>query len=181
MRLRSPTRTRSSGTCARAACCASCAALALLARTAAAVEPAPAPVQRPLYWRLKASIGYHFSRGDYTGTEPRRSSTCRWCSPPTSNAGESRARFPTCTSAARRASSTGPDGPIQTTNGTSDGLGDVLLRGSYLLPMEAAVAGGQPLPLWLPFVDLVGLVKFPTGSRSKGLGTGEFDFGIEPI
>ena len=64
----------------------------------------------------------------------------------------------------------GPNGPIQTTGGESDGLGDLLVRGSYTL---------APVREWMPWVDLVGLVKFPTASRSDGLGTGKFDFGLE--
>jgi hypothetical protein len=64
----------------------------------------------------------------------------------------------------------GPDGPIQTAAGTSDGIGDILARGSYFRPSTSE---------WIPFCELVGLVKFPTASRSRGLGTGEFDFGIE--
>jgi hypothetical protein len=73
----------------------------------------------------------------------------------------------------------GPNGPIQTTDGTTDGLGDLLLRGSWLLPVESLFPPDEPLPPWLPYVDLIGLVKFPTASRSEGLGTGEFDFGVE--
>jgi hypothetical protein len=52
----------------------------------------------------------------------------------------------------------------------ADGIGDILTRGSYLF---------SPLRPWLPWIELVGLVKFPTASESKGLGTGEFDFGLE--
>lgn len=64
----------------------------------------------------------------------------------------------------------GPDGPIATTSGVEDGLGDVLARGSYTLPSEL---------WWIPWIEFGGLVKFPTASRRRGLGTGEFDFGIE--
>ena len=158
---------------------ASCAALALLARTAAAVEPAPAPVQRPLYWRLKASIGYHFSSGDYTGTDTTQiqyvplvltADVERW---------RIQGTIPYLYISGPPGIIDGPNGPIQTTNGTSDGLGDLLLRGSYLLPVESLLPADQPVPVWVPYVDLVGLVKFPTASRSQGLGTGEFDFGID--
>jgi hypothetical protein len=64
----------------------------------------------------------------------------------------------------------GPDGPIQAVAGTENGLGDVLVRGAYTLSSR----GG-----WRPWVELAGLVKFPTASRARGLGTGEFDFGLE--
>jgi len=64
----------------------------------------------------------------------------------------------------------GPNGPIEAVAGTENGLGDVLARGSYTL----SSSGG-----WRPWVELAGLVKFPTASRARGLGTGEFDFGLE--
>jgi hypothetical protein len=31
----------------------------------------------------------------------------------------------------------------------------------------------------MPFIEFIGRVKFPTASRSAGLGTGEFDVGFE--
>jgi hypothetical protein len=64
----------------------------------------------------------------------------------------------------------GPDGPIQAVAGTENGLGDVLVRSSYTL----SSSGG-----WRPWIELAGLVKFPTASRARGLGTGKFDFGLE--
>ena len=64
----------------------------------------------------------------------------------------------------------GPGGPVQTSGDDEDGLGDLVSRGLYTIPSRAD---------WMPFVDLIGRVKFPTASRSKGLGTGEFDGGIE--
>jgi hypothetical protein len=45
-----------------------------------------------------------------------------------------------------------------------------MLRGSYTF---------EPERYWIPFVELVGIVKFPTASRGEGLGTGKFDFGLE--
>lgn len=64
----------------------------------------------------------------------------------------------------------GPNGPIDAASGEEQGLGDVLGRASYTL---------APVRTWLPWTELAGLVKFPTASRAKGLGTGEFDFGVE--
>lgn len=64
----------------------------------------------------------------------------------------------------------GPNGPIQAESGVEDGLGDILLRGMYTLP---------PARTRLPWVDLAGLVKFPSASRARGLGTGAFDYGLE--
>ena len=64
----------------------------------------------------------------------------------------------------------GPTGPIVTKNGTSEGLGDVLLESTYTV---------WPLFDLAPFVDLNLRVKFPTADESQGLGTGEFDFSPE--
>lgn len=53
------------------------------------------------------------------------------------------------------------------TGGGGSGLGDTILKGRYYAIEQDG---------WLPFVDLVGSVKFPTADEDKGLGTGEFDF-----
>ena len=51
--------------------------------------------------------------------------------------------------------------------GSGAGLGDVILKGRYYAIEQEG---------WMPFIDLVGSVKFPTADDDKGLGTGEFDF-----
>ncbi len=56
--------------------------------------------------------------------------------------------------------------PLRARVTTEDGLGDVLLDGSYVL-LEA----GDALPEVSGFAD----IKFPTADANKGLGTGEFD------
>lgn len=55
-------------------------------------------------------------------------------------------------------------------NGINDGLGDVILSGSYVYFPDAS---------WLPVTELTGKVKFPTGDEDKDLGTGEFDYTIQ--
>ena len=45
----------------------------------------------------------------------------------------------------------------------------MVLRGRFYL---------VPEQVWVPGIDLMGFVKFPTASSSNGLGTGEFDEGI---
>jgi len=57
-------------------------------------------------------------------------------------------------------------------NGASSGgagLGDIILKGRWYAIEQNGL---------LPFVDLVGSVKFPTADPDKGLGTGEPDFTI---
>ena len=49
---------------------------------------------------------------------------------------------------------------------TEDGLGDVLLKGQYVLIEEQSV-----LPEIAPYLK----IKFPTADSDRGLGTGEFD------
>ncbi len=56
--------------------------------------------------------------------------------------------------------------PVADGNGGS-GLGDIILKGRYY----AVEQNG-----WLPFIDLVGSIKFPTADDDEGLGTGEVDF-----
>src|SRR5919197_403957 len=49
---------------------------------------------------------------------------------------------------------------------TEEGVGDVLLRGAYVLVKE-----GDVVPEVAPYVK----IKFPTADSDRGLGTGEFD------
>jgi len=56
--------------------------------------------------------------------------------------------------------------PGSSGNGGS-GLGDIILKGRYY-----AVEQDGPIP----FIDLVGSIKFPTADEDEGLGTGEADF-----
>jgi len=156
------------------------AVCALLVTASRGIAADAEPAARPLYWRVKASLGYHFSTGDYTGSDP----TDIQYVPAVLTVDVERWRvqgtIPYLHISGPPGIIVGPDGlPIATTSGTSDGLGDVLLKGSYLLPVEDLFPADAPLPDWLPYVELIGLVKFPTASRSQGLGTGEFDFGIE--
>jgi hypothetical protein len=49
------------------------------------------------------------------------------------------------------------------------GLGDIILKGRYYAVAQKGL---------VPFIDLVGSVKFPTADADKGLGTGEPDFTV---
>jgi hypothetical protein len=120
--------------------------------------------------RLKLSLGYHYSTGTYETSD----TTVIHYVPLTTKADWGRwsiqGTLPYLRISGPAGFAEGPAGPIQTTSGEADGLGDILLRGVYAL---------SPLTSWMPPVDLVGVVKLPTASRSDGLGTGEFDFGFE--
>lgn len=120
--------------------------------------------------RLNLSLGYHYSSGTYGSSDTTEIAYV----PLTSKLEIGRWTFQGTIPYLRITSPggfvQGPNGPVQTTSGESDGLGDVLTRAAYILP---------PLTVWLPFVEIGGLVKFPTADRGQGLGTGKFDFGIE--
>lgn len=67
-----------------------------------------------------------------------------------------------------RGENTNPDDlPIRSVD---SGVGDVALRAAYLFT-----------PSWDPWsgFEVSGRLKFPTASRSAGLGTGEFDYGVD--
>jgi hypothetical protein len=119
---------------------------------------------------FEAKVGYHYSTGDY-GTS---STTDIMYVPLTLEAllgrWTVRATVPYLRITSGGGVVQGPDGPIQALSGTQDGLGDVSVYGSYTLP---------PFRDWLPWLELGTFVKFPTASASRGLGTGEFDVGIE--
>jgi hypothetical protein len=132
----------------------------------------PTPVADSLYRRLKVSTGFHYSSGDYGTSDTTeifyvplviRGEISRWAL---------QATIPYIRIDGPAGIVDGPAGPIAT-NGQGDGLGDIFLRGSFLLPTKST------WPSWVPFIDIAGLVKFPTASRGDGLGTGELDFGIE--
>ena len=63
-----------------------------------------------------------------------------------------------------------PTGPVTTRGGTSQGLGDVALEGSYAI---------SPLFEHAPFLDLNTRIKLPSADEDQGLGTGEYDFAWE--
>lgn len=121
---------------------------------------------------FEAMVGYHYSTGDY-GTE---STTDIMYVPLTLETllgnWTLRATIPYLRITSGGGLVQGPDGPIQAVSGTEDGLGDVILRGAYTV---------SPLvdSPWMPWIDLATYLKVPTASRSRGLGTGKVDVGIE--
>ena len=60
-------------------------------------------------------------------------------------------------------------GKVEHLEGTegSSGIGDITLKGRYYAVEQEGL---------LPFIDLVGSIKFPTANENDGLGTGETDF-----
>ncbi len=132
-----------------------------MAYASAAVASAASP------YNAKFSLGYHYSAGSYGGTGTTeiayipfiaRADVGPW-------------------SAAITIPYLRISGPpvvtgegVQTIGGESDGLGDILTRASYTVAPQAD---------WMPYVDIIGRIKFPTASRADGLGTGAFDYGFE--
>ncbi len=119
---------------------------------------------------FKVSLGYHYSSGTYGTSDTTEISYLPLIAKAEIGQWSIQGTVPYLRINGPAGFVQGPSGPIQTTGGQSDGLGDILLRGAYTLEPPAA---------WIPFVDFVGLIKFPTASRSDGLGTGKFDFGLE--
>jgi hypothetical protein len=132
------------------------------------VDATAAGTDVPLW--LKLTLGYHYSSGSYGETENTeigyvpltiRADVDRW---------RLQTTIPYLSISGPAGTVEGPSGPLETTSGKSDGLGDILARGSYTFWTD------KP---WAPAVALGGCVKFPTASRHQGLGTGEFDYGVE--
>jgi len=124
----------------------------------------------PLDPKFKVSLGYHFSSGTYGTSQTTDIAYIPLVARTEIGPWSIQGTIPYLRINGPAGFIQGPSGPIQTTGGQSDGLGDILLRGSYTIAPEA---------YWIPFVELVGIIKFPTASRGAGLGTGKFDFGIE--
>ncbi len=159
--------------------------LLMLAMLAAALAPPhlaaaedAVPEPPPLYRKLKVSLGYHYSNGRYGNAQATEIDYVPLVLTADIDRWRVQATIPYLHISGPPGIVEGPNGPIQTTNGTSDGLGDLLASVSYLLPLHRLVPT-YASRLWMPFVDLSALVKFPTARRSDGLGTGEFDVGVE--
>ena len=152
-----------------------CAALSvtLCAAPRAAADPT-GPTQflrsSDLYQALKLSIGYHFSSGHYGTSDTTQISYVPLVIRAELGRLTLRGTIPYLSITGPPGVIIGPGGaPIP---GKADGLGDIFFATGYLLPRP------YTWPAWVPFTEIVGLVKFPTASRSDGLGTGEFDFGV---
>ena len=123
-----------------------------------------------LYRRLKLSVGYDYSSGTYGTSDTTEIMYVPLTATLEIGRWSLQSTIPYLRISGPAGFVQGPNGPIQTTSGESDGLGDIVLRGSYFLPA---------LTNWMPFIELIGRVKFPSASRSAGLGTGEYDAGVE--
>src|SRR5262249_39563274 len=120
--------------------------------------------------RFKLSLGYHYSSGTYGTSDTTEIAYIPLIAKAEVGHWSIQGTLPYLRINGPPGFVQGPNGPIQTTGGENDGLGDVLLRGWYTIDTQT---------VWMPFVDLVGLIKFPTASRADGLGTGKFDYGVE--
>lgn len=136
------------------------AALALPDVTFAQEEPSA------LSYRGRLSLGYHFSTGKYGASDSTEISYV----PLVARADVGNWSLAVTVPYIRISGPSVVIDGVQTVDGEADGLGDISARTSYLL---------QPFYAWMPFIDLIGRIKFPTASRSDGLGTGEFDYGLE--
>lgn len=133
--------------------------LILFAHLSAAVET-----------KFKVSLGYHYSTGNYGTSHTTEIAYIPLIAKAEIGAWTIQGTLPYLRISGPAGFASVGNTVVQTNGGTSDGLGDVLLRGAYTF---------EPLAPWMPFVDVAGLIKFPTASRGDGLGTGEFDYGVE--
>lgn len=146
------------------------AILAAILLTAAAAGAETAEEDDATYILLRASLGYHFSSGDYGDS---KSTDIHYVPLIVRGDLEQWSMELTLPFIAIR----GPQGifgvvdPNSTSNDddieSKEGQGDILLSLAYTL-----------WPWWerMPFLTALGRVKFPSASESDGLGTGEFDF-----
>jgi hypothetical protein len=141
---------------------------ALLAPAMAAAE-SPSP-ETPPSLRLQASLGYHYSTGNYSDPE-----TTSIYYVPLVVRGEIDAWAVELTLPYLHIR--GPEGIFGVVGDTStdndsdierqQGVGDVLLALSYTF---------WPWWKYMPFFTGMTRIKFPSASEGKGLGTGEFDY-----
>lgn len=135
----------------------------------ATVRDAHADAAAASYRGIRLSLGFHYSAGDYDTS----STTEIYYVPFTIRVDRGHWTFRTSIPYLAIRGGTGvvegPTGPV-TSNGTADGLGDIVARGGYWI---------APLLPWMPWIELDGLVKAPTANEDDGLGTGRWDFGVE--
>ncbi len=131
------------------------------------------------YRRCKVSTGYHYSIGDYGESEDTEISYVPLTITAELGSFTVQGTIPYLRISGPSGIVEGPNGPIETTDGESDGLGDLLARVSYFVPVRRFLPDRWAARPAVPWLELITLVKFPTASRSAGLGTGEFDVGIE--
>jgi len=120
--------------------------------------------------KLKVSLGYHYSTGTYGTSSTTEIDYVPLIAKAEYGAWTVQVTLPYLHISGPPGFVSVGDAVVKTTGGTADGLGDVLLRGAYLF---------MPPATGMPFTELAGIIKFPTASRAEGLGTGEFDYGIE--
>jgi Putative MetA-pathway of phenol degradation len=148
-------------------------ALALLGATPACPEDAPTFAEDESRWHLSTSFNY--LKGDYgTGKDTeimyvpftfgvrldrfRLSLTVPYLRQTSQNV--------VLTGGGVAAKKKDTQAAPSTESRTEDGLGDILLRASFIVLRE------QPL---LPEIEPYLKIKFPTADEDRGLGTGEFD------
>src|SRR5262249_9095711 len=123
---------------------------------------------------FKVSLGYHYSSGTYGTSDTTDIAYVPLIAKAEIGLWSIQATVPYLRISGPAGVVERPNWPVRASNGGSEGRGGCLVRGR--------VSGWYtvvPPALWMPFVDVVGLIKFPTASRADGLGTGEFDFGVE--
>jgi hypothetical protein len=118
------------------------------------------------YERLDVSIELPFIYQNSSGTSASNTTTAKTVARGSSGSGASiNAGVPNVT----LLSNTVQNSPNTSTHNASvSGLGDIILRGGYILFVEENS---------MPQIRTSMLVKTPSASVSDGLGTGEFDFG----
>jgi hypothetical protein len=119
---------------------------------------------------LKVSLGYHYSTGTYGTSDTTEVAYVPFIAKAEIGAWTIQGTVPYLRISGPAGFAAVGDTVVPTAGGTADGLGDVILRGAYTVDASQT---------WMPFVDVAALIKFPTASRGDGLGTGEFDYGVE--
>lgn len=117
--------------------------------------------------QLRVSLGYHFSIGDYGSDETTEIMYVPLAVKGALGPWSLQVTVPYLRIDGGSSTAQGPNGPVRAAAG--DGLGDVLARASYTI---------EPRFTFMPWIDLVGAVKFPTASAHEGLGTGKFDYTV---
>jgi len=132
----------------------------------------PAFATESLSTRVEVGLGFHYSRGHYGTSQVTEIDYVPLTARLDVNQWSAKLTLPYLHISGNNSVVEGPNGPLALSGGSADGLGDLLVAGTYTF---------FPFAYWAPFIEFGPLLKIPTADPDKGLGTGAPDVTTEAV